>query len=104
MLRKFLALFFIVSWVGASGYDLLEDLDLSADVRAKNAQRSAIPVVEKFAKLANDSLEKVDHPPPSFADVPKRPGAKPVFSRLDAAPLLVKEKFRLYKLHRVFLI
>jgi hypothetical protein len=105
MLRKSLAVLLIGFWVVFSGYDLLEDLDFSADYKIKNSLKVGSASVGKFPKLANDHLEHASNPLASVSGFFYFTDSLAVeFQRLDDVHKVFKENLRLYKLHCIFLI
>jgi hypothetical protein len=104
MLRRALALFFVFIWIAASGYDLLEDYDLSVKPKVKTSQKATLPGIGYFAQLANDNLENSNQSSIFKTQPFKLP--PPVF--LASCSFNIHKVFtkhlRIYKFQRVFLI
>ena len=101
MLRKSVALAFVFIWIIASGYDLLQELDLSAQFKIKNAQKASLPGIAKLANLATDN--------PGNANPTLTPRAEILTASHSTALQLfenadIKPDLKIHKLQRVFLI
>jgi hypothetical protein len=106
MFRKAVAILLVTSWAVLSAVDVLEDLNLGADLEIHASGKSGFPGFGRAAQSVNNIVENgsrhiVNAPPGLIAptaedNVGFRPGEK------EAKTL--KKHLRMYKLHKAFLI
>ncbi len=105
MFRRTIAILFVIVWVGASVYDLVEEFDLSTQARVKNAWKAGFPSLERFIRPAADKLEHANRAPASHAGSNHLTASHPGATQLSGGvhnPC--KDSLRIYKLNCVFLM
>lgn len=103
MLRKFLALLLLFSWVVLSGFDLLEDLtlDLGSSVYTQGAtDKFPSPNFKHRGSRANNIVESAASASVLFPSLFRLSAYRSVFHPVFSSRRVLK----LHKLHRVFLI
>jgi hypothetical protein len=100
MLRKFLAAVLVLSWIGLSGFDVLEDLKPPAQLEVHSPADGHLPALGETFPLVNNIVESADHSRLRHSALLERPAVQ--ICGLSLA--IVPKSFSLHKLHRVFLI
>ena len=96
MLRKYLAVFLLLSWIVPSGFDLVEDLYFPEHAEIQNG--GALPAGSGYLSFANKLVESADS---SLRSIHPEDLASEISLRILAAS---PKASQLYKLHCVFLI
>jgi hypothetical protein len=99
MLRRFVALLLVFSWIILSGYDVVEDLDLPDQIEVQSSSDNPIAVGSNGV-LARNIVESADHKPYRchclFEQFATQKASYP--------PHYSQKTSKLHKVHRVFLI
>jgi hypothetical protein len=100
MLRRFVALFLVFSWIILSGFDVVEDLDLPDQIEFQSSSDDAIAVNFPHGLLAGNIDESADHTPSRRPNLLEQFATRKV---TDTLPHSHKTS-KLHKVHCVFLI
>jgi hypothetical protein len=99
MLKRFLAVLLVFSWIILSGYDVVEDLDLPDQTEVQNSIDDPI-VGASSGVLARNIIESADYAPIHCQNLLEQFG----FLKTTCVPHHSQKTSKLYKVHRVFLI
>ena len=99
MLRRFVALLLVFSWIILSGYDVVEDLDLPDQIEVQSSSDDPIAVGSNGV-LARNIVESADHTPYRCQCLLEQFATR----KATYTPHYSHKTSKLHKVHRVFLI
>jgi len=99
MLKRFVALLLVFSWIILSGYDVVEDLDLPDQTEFQSSIDDPI-VGASTGILARNIIESADYTPSRCPNLLEQFGVL----KTTYVPHHSQKTSKLYKVHRVFLI
>jgi hypothetical protein len=99
MLRRFVALLLVFSWIILSGYDVVEDLDLPDQIEVQSSSDDPIAVGSNGV-LARNIVESANHTPYRCHCLLEQFATQ----KASYPPHYSHKTSKLHKVHRVFLI
>jgi hypothetical protein len=100
MARKLLPLLLIFFWIGLSGVDILEDLDVPDQVELYNSTANPLLDHGQTARLTHNIVESAGHSKIRFTCLLEQAAGEV----LTGSPSWSQKTAKLHKLHHVYLI
>ena len=100
MLRRFIALLLVFSWIGLSGFDVTEDLNFPDQIEFQSSTDLPITSNGPAGLLARNIVESADHTPSRCPNLLEQFATR----KTTYTPHHSHKTSKLHKVHRVFLI
>ena len=100
MLRRFIALLLVFSWIGLSGFDVTEDLDLPDQIEFQSSTDSPTATNGPAGLLARNIVETANNTQSRCANLLEQFATR----KTTYAAHHSHKTSKLHKVHRVFLI
>jgi hypothetical protein len=100
MLRRFVALLLVFSWIILSGYDVVEDLDLPNQIEFQSSMPDPVAPLGSSGLLTRNIVESADHTPYRCQCLLEQLAIR----KITYTPHYSQKTSKLHKIHRVFLI
>ena len=100
MLRRFIALLLVFSWISLSGFDVTEDLDFPDQIEFQSSTELPVTSNGPAGLLARNIVESADHTPSRCPRLLEQFAIR----KTTYTPHHSQKSSKLHKVHRVFLI